>query len=84
MVSRQKLGEQSLAEERRVAAYREYARLARLKYHGGYTSYLEVLYSETQLFPAELSLVQARASTLIAVSNIYKAMGGAGLRQRMK
>ncbi|HEY3277675.1 MAG TPA: efflux transporter outer membrane subunit [Syntrophorhabdaceae bacterium] len=76
LVSRQKLGEQSMAEERRVAAYREYARLARLKYVGGYTSYLEVLYSETQLFPAELSLVQARASTLIAVSNIYKAMGG--------
>ena len=76
LVSRQKLGEQSEAENRRVAAYREYARLARLKYNGGYTSYLEVLYSETQLFPAELSAVQARASTLIAVSAVYKSMGG--------
>jgi len=76
LVSRQKLGEQAQAEERRVKAYKEYARLARLKYNGGYTSYLEVLYSETQLFPAELSAVQARASTLIAVSNVYKAMGG--------
>jgi outer membrane protein, multidrug efflux system len=76
LVSRQKLGEQSEAEIRRVVAYKEYARLARLKYNGGYTSYLEVLYSETQLFPAELSSVQARASTLIAVSNVYKAMGG--------
>ena len=76
LMSREKLGEQSLAEQRRVTAFREYARLARLKYLGGYTSYLEVLYSETQLFPAELSSVQARASTLIAVSNVYKAMGG--------
>ena len=59
--SRQKLGEQSQAEERRVKAYKEYARLARLKYNGGYTSYLEVLYSETQLFPAELSAVQAKS-----------------------
>ena len=76
LVSRRKLGEQSMAEERRVNAYKEYARLARLKYQGGYTSYLEVLYSETQLFPAELSAVQTRASALIAVSNVYKAMGG--------
>ena len=76
LVARQKLGEQSAAEERRVVAYKEYARLARLKYNGGYTSYLEVLYSETQLFPAELSAVQAKASTLIAVSNVYKSMGG--------
>ena len=74
--SRQKLGEQAKAEERRVVAYKEYARLARLKYNGGYTSYLEVLYSETQLFPAELSAVQARASVLISVSTVYKAMGG--------
>ena len=77
LVSRQKLGEQSQAEDRRVVAgYREYARLARLKYNGGYTSYLEVLYSETQLFPAELSAVQARASVLISISSVYKAMGG--------
>ena len=32
LVSRQKLGEQFLAEQRRVAAYREYTRLAWLKY----------------------------------------------------
>ena len=76
LISRVKLGEQSQAEERRVTAYKEYARLARLKYTGGYTSYLEVLYAESQLFPAELSAVQAQASTLIAATSIYKAMGG--------
>ncbi len=76
LVSRQKLGEQLAAEERRVKAYREYARLAWLQYHGGYTPYLTVLSAEQQLFPAALNEVQTRAATLISVVGIYKAMGG--------
>ena len=76
LISRQKLGEQLAAEQRRVAAYREYARLAWLQYNGGYTPYLTVLYAEAQLFPAELNVVQVRATTFTALANIYKAMGG--------
>jgi multidrug efflux system outer membrane protein len=74
--SRDKLGEQFAAEQKRVVAYKDYTRLSWLKYHGGYTSYLEVLYAETQLFPAELSAAQTQAATLISLTNIYKAMGG--------
>ena len=76
LVSREKLEEQFAAEKKRVAAYREYTRLAWLKYNGGYTPYLDVLYAETQLFPAELSLAQTQAATLTSLVNIYKAMGG--------
>jgi outer membrane protein, multidrug efflux system len=76
LVSRDKLGEQLTAEQKRVVAFREYTRLAWLKYHGGYTSYLDVLYAETQLFPAELGVAQTQAATLISLSNIYKAIGG--------
>jgi len=76
LVTRQKLVEQLAAEQRRVAAYQEYARLAWLQYKGGYTPYLNVLYAEAQLFPAELNLVQVRATTFAALANIYKAMGG--------
>jgi len=76
LVSNQKLGEQFSAEERRVTAYKEYERLARIQYNGGYVPYLMVLYAQAQLFPAELNAVQTNAATLIAVVNIYKAMGG--------
>jgi len=76
LVSRQKLGEQLTAEQKRVGAYQEYARLAWLQYNGGYTPYLNVLYAEAQLFPAELNVVQVRATTFVSLANIYKAMGG--------
>ncbi len=76
LVSREKLEEQLAAEQKRVAAYQEYARLAWLQYNGGYTPFLTVLYAEAQLFPAELNAVQLRAANFIALSNIYKAMGG--------
>ena len=76
LVARDKLAEQFTAEQKRVAAYKDYTRLAWLKYNGGYTSYLEVLYAETQLFPAELSATQTQAATLISLVNVYKATGG--------
>ena len=72
----EKLGEQLAAEQKRVNAYQEYDRLAWLQYNGGYTPYLNVLYAEAQLFPAELNVVQVRATTFVALTNIYKAMGG--------
>jgi outer membrane protein, multidrug efflux system len=76
LISREKLGEQLSAEQKRVVAYREYTRLAWLKYNGGYTPYLDVLYAEAQLFPAELSATQTQAAALISLVNIYKAIGG--------
>jgi len=76
LVSRQKLGEQLVAEERRVASYKEYARFADLQYNGGYTPYLTVLNAQQQLFPAELNAVQTKAASLVSIVNIYKAMGG--------
>lgn len=76
LVARQKLGVQLGAEQRRVKAYGEYARLARLQYRGGYTPYLTVLSAEQNLFPAALNEVQTRAAVLMAVVGIYKAMGG--------
>jgi multidrug efflux system outer membrane protein len=74
--SRQKLGDQLAAEERLVQALRNYARLARLQYDGGYTSYLTVLVAEQQLFPAELNYTATRAAVFNSVTNIYKATGG--------
>ncbi|MEC5386537.1 efflux transporter outer membrane subunit [Uliginosibacterium sp. H3] len=60
----------------RVDALRSYSRLARLRYDGGYTSYLEVLDAERSLFSAELQLAQSQADALTQFVNIYKAIGG--------
>lgn len=76
LVTHQKVQQQLAAEQKKVASYKEYARLADLQYKGGYTPYLTVLNAQQQLFPAELSAVTTRAATFIAVVNIYKAMGG--------
>ena len=76
LIACRKLKEQLTAEQRRVAAYKEYARLAWLQYNGGYTPYLTVLDAQQQLFPAELSEAQTRAAVFISLANIYKAMGG--------
>ncbi len=81
LISSRKLGEQLSAEQRRVVAFREYERLSWLQYHEGYAPFLTVLYAQSQLFPSELSTIQARAANLIGIVNIYKAMGGGWVDQ---
>jgi len=76
LVSRKKLLEQIMAQERLVRAATEYVRLARLQYDGGYSPYSTVLQAEQQLFPAELNYAQYRASLFTSLVNIYKALGG--------
>jgi len=76
LVANAKLKDQLGAQQRLVAALKDYARLARLQYDGGYTSYTTVLQAEQSLFPAELTLASVRASVFSSAANIYKAMGG--------
>jgi multidrug efflux system outer membrane protein len=52
------------------------SRLSALRYKGGATSYLEVLTSDTNYFSAELSLAQARFNELLAMVQLYEALGG--------
>jgi multidrug efflux system outer membrane protein len=52
------------------------SRLSALRYRGGATSYLEVLTSETNFLSAELNLAQARSDELLALVQIYRALGG--------
>ena len=42
---------------------------------GGVTGYLEVLIDETNAFSAELGLVQARRNELLALVQLYEALG---------
>jgi multidrug efflux system outer membrane protein len=76
LVIRRKLMEQIQAQERLVHSNREYERLAKLQYDGGYAPYLTVLNAQQQLFPAELNLAQLRGALFTAYANLYKAMGG--------
>ena len=61
---------------RRVAALREYARLAQVRFDNGYTSYLEVLDANRSLFDAELNYAETKATLFRSFVNLYKAMGG--------
>lgn len=64
------------AQQARVAALRDYARLARLKYENGAASYVDVLYAENELFSAELSAMTTAADRLIQFVEVYRALGG--------
>jgi len=51
-------------------------RLSHMRYTGGVTGYLEVLTNETNAFSAELAVVQARQNELLALVQLYEALGG--------
>ena len=52
------------------------AQLSGQRYKSGTTSYLELLTNETNYFSAELGLAQARLNELLALVQIYQALGG--------
>ncbi len=64
------------AQAQQVEALAVYARLSRLRYENGYTSYIEVLDAERSLFNSQLSYAQTQDVLLRALVNVYKAMGG--------
>jgi multidrug efflux system outer membrane protein len=64
------------AQQLEVQSLGVYARMARLRYEGGYTSYIEVLDAERSLFAAEILLAQTQAAALNEHVALYKALGG--------
>ncbi len=76
LIAYQRTREFAVRQEQRTQANREAAELANIRYDGGVTSYLEVLYNEQELFTAELVLAQARLSELLSVVQLYRALGG--------
>lgn len=76
LIDQKKSREQIEAQGRQVASLRDYARIARLRYDNGYTSYIEVLDAERSLFNAELSYTQTQGTLFLALVNLYKSMGG--------
>jgi multidrug efflux system outer membrane protein len=66
-----------LAEQRSlVEAAADALRLANVRYVDGVAIYLDVLDSQRQLFNAEMSQAQTRGAVLLALVQLYKALGG--------
>lgn len=81
LISVQKAREQLAAEGRRVEALADYARLAKMRYDEGYSSYIEVLDAQRSLFDAQLQYVGVQGDLYIALVNTYRAMGGGWIIQ---
>jgi multidrug efflux system outer membrane protein len=76
LVATQTTAERSAAQRKQVEALRDYARLSRKRFEGGYSSYLEVLDAESSLFNAELLYSEGHRERLLAHVDLYKALGG--------
>ncbi len=63
-------------QEKLVAAADDSARLARIRYQGGATSYLEVLTNDSNLLTAQLNLVSAQQNEKLSLVQLYSALGG--------
>ena len=76
LVAQQTLAERRAALEAQVAALRQSVELADIRYRAGRATYFEVIEAEQQLFPAEDELARVQQAQLVAVVNLYKALGG--------
>jgi multidrug efflux system outer membrane protein len=78
LVDQDRTKEQLAAMTRQVDALRDYVRLAWIRYNEGYATYLEVTYSQSLLYTAELDRTAVQQVLLRAFSNLYRAMGIGG------
>jgi len=62
--------------EARVTTARRTVTLATLRYENGLAGYLDVLDAQRQLFAAEIDLASSWRDQLIAVVQVYRALGG--------
>jgi multidrug efflux system outer membrane protein len=63
-------------QEKLVAAAQDATRLARIRYQGGSTSYLEVLTTDSNLYTAQVNLVIAQQGEALTLVQLYGALGG--------
>ena len=76
LVEQRKRREFRVQQELLAVAADDTTRLANIRYKGGVSTYLEVLDSERQSFDAQLGLVRSYRDELLAVVQLYKALGG--------
>jgi multidrug efflux system outer membrane protein len=76
LVAHRKAREGLAQEDAAVRASREALAIAELRYTSGLTSYLNVLDAQRTMLAAELSQSQTLLSQLVAVVQLYRALGG--------
>ena len=76
LIAHQKTREVRTAQEQLVDVSHEAMQLAQLEYLNGKASYLDVLVAQREFFDAEIALAQTQRNQLVAVVQLYKALGG--------
>ena len=76
LIERRKAKEIRAQQEQLVATLQDRSRLAYARYEGGVDSLLNALDAERELFEAQLQLTQTRRNELLALVQLYKALGG--------
>jgi len=76
LIAQQTLVTQRAAQQDEVKALKESVGLALERYTAGKSSYFEVLEAEQLYFPSEQGLAQTERDQLVAVVDLYKALGG--------
>lgn len=76
LVAYQRTREARAEQETLVATLQDRARLAYLRYTGGVDPLLNALDADRDLFEAELNLTRARRDELVAMVQLYRALGG--------
>ncbi|HEY6333622.1 MAG TPA: efflux transporter outer membrane subunit, partial [Blastocatellia bacterium] len=76
LVQVRKIREVRIQQELLVAAVRDRARLSYMRYRGGVDTLLNALDADRELFSNELLLAQDRRNEMLALVQLYKALGG--------
>ena len=76
LVQYQKVREIRAKQELLVATLQDRSRMAYVRYNGGIDTLLNALDADRDLFEAELGLTQTRRNELLALVQLYRALGG--------
>jgi len=76
LVQYQKVREIRMKQELLVATLQDRSRLSYIRYRGGVDTLLNALDADRDLFDVELGLAQTRRNELLALVQLYRALGG--------
>jgi outer membrane protein, multidrug efflux system len=76
LTAREKLARERVDQARAVVAYEEAVQVAGQRYTAGQANYYELLQEQQLLFPAENALTQTELNQLLAIVQLYRALGG--------
>jgi multidrug efflux system outer membrane protein len=76
LAAREQLAQERIEQTRSVKAYEEAVQVANERYTSGHANYYELLQEQQLLFSAENALTQTELNQLLAIVQLYRALGG--------